>query len=198
MKNPSITMSKLSFAALLAVSLAACSTTSPDVVQRHETQRMSVVQDATVLSVRPVTVEGNQSGVGGLAGGVIGGVAGSSIGGHRDSIVGGVLGAVVGGVIGNAVERNTTREQAVEVLVQMRNGERRSVVQAVAGERFAVGEPVVLVTTGGRTRVSRAPGAPNYAPSPAYAPAPYPSQGPQPVPTYPSSYPVPLTAPAPG
>ncbi|CAN5763583.1 hypothetical protein BH11PSE8_BH11PSE8_26430 [soil metagenome] len=198
MKNPSTTMSRLSFATVLAASLAACSTTSPDVVQRHEAQRMSVVQDATVLAVRPVTVEGNQSGVGGVAGGVVGAVAGSSIGGHRDSIVGGVIGAVVGSVIGNAVERNTTREQAVELLVQMRNGERRSIVQAVAGQQFAIGEPVVLVTTAGRTRVSRAPGASGYSPSPAYAPAPYPAQGPQPVPAYPSSYPVPLTAPAPG
>ena len=157
--------------AAATLSLAACTTSNPDVVRRYDTQRMSQVYDATVLSVRPVTVDGSQSGLGAGAGAVAGGVAGSSIGGHRDSIVGGVLGAVVGGVIGNAVERGTTRENAVEILVQLRNGERRAVIQAVGAESYAVGEPVVLVTTAGRTRVARAPSG--YAPAPAPAPGTY-------------------------
>jgi outer membrane lipoprotein SlyB len=146
--------------ALIAVAmsvLAACSTTSPDVVQRGDAQRLSQVQDATVLSVRPVTVEGSQSGVGAAAGSVIGGVAGSSVGGHRDGIVVGILGAVAGGVIGNAAERMGTREEAVEILVQLRNGERRAIVQAKGNETLQAGEPVILVTTGGKTRVTRAP-----------------------------------------
>ncbi|MEO7117037.1 MAG: glycine zipper 2TM domain-containing protein [Caldimonas sp.] len=184
------------FLAAATLSLAACTTSNPDVVRRYDAQRMSQVYDATVLSVRPVTVDGSQSGIGAGAGAVAGGVAGSSIGGHRDSIVAGVLGAVIGGVIGNAVERGTTRENAVEILVQLRNGERRSVIQAVGTETYAVGEPVVLVTTAGRTRVSRAPGG--YAPAPGTyqtpptgypAPAGYPDAPVQPV--YPSSGPVP-------
>ena len=149
-------MNKLILAALLA-SLGACATSSPDVVQRNEAQRLSQVQDGTVLSIRPVTVDGSQSGLGGTAGGVVGAVAGSSIGGHRDSIVGGVLGAVVGGVIGNAAERAGTRENAVEILIQLRNGERRAIVQAQGSEVLNAGDAVVLVTTGGKTRVTRAP-----------------------------------------
>jgi len=143
--------------ALSAVALAACSTTSPDVISRQDTQRMSVVQDATVLSVRPVTVDGSQSGGGGLAGGVIGGVAGSSVGGSREGVIVGVLGAVAGAVIGNAVERSATKEDAVEVLVQLPNGERRSIVQARGTETLNTGDPVILVTSGGKTRVTRAP-----------------------------------------
>ena len=141
------------------LALAACSTSSPDMVQRGDAQRMSQVQDATVLSVRPVTVDGSQSGIGATSGAVIGGVAGSTVGGSREGIVVGVLGAVLGGVIGNAVERNGTREDAVEVLVQLRNGERRSVVQARGAEVLIPGEPVILTTTGGKTRVTRAPRA---------------------------------------
>ena len=148
---------KTLLAAALAASLAACATSSPDVIQRSDAQRMAQVQDATVLSVRPVTVEGSQSGVGATAGGVIGGVAGSTVGGHRDSIVGGVLGAVAGGVIGNLAERSGTRENAVEIVVQLRNGERRAIVQAQGNEVLYPGDPVVLVTSGGRTRVTRAP-----------------------------------------
>lgn len=144
----------LSLAALVA--LTGCATSSPDVVSRHDAQRMSTVVDATVLAVRPVTVDGSQSGAGAVAGGVIGGVAGSSVGGRRESVAVGVLGAVAGAVIGNAIERNATREEAIEITVQLRNGERRAIVQSKGNETFQNGDAVILVTTGGKVRVSRA------------------------------------------
>jgi len=147
----------LSTSLVALTALSACSTTSPDVISRDQAQRMSQIQDATVLSVRPVTVDGSQSGIGAVAGGVVGGVAGSSVGGRREGAIVGVLGAVAGAVVGNAVERAGTREEAVEVIVQLRNGERRSVVQAKGQETLVPGEAVILVTTGGKTRVSRAP-----------------------------------------
>ena len=138
-----------------AAALAACSTTSPDVIQRGDAQRLSQVQDAVVLNVRPVVVDGSQSGIGGAAGAVAGGVAGSSVGGNREQIVVGVLGAVAGAVIGNAAERFGTREQAYEIMVQLRNGERRAIVQAQGNESFQPGDQVVLVSTGGTTRVMK-------------------------------------------
>jgi outer membrane lipoprotein SlyB len=164
--------SALALAAVLA--LAGCATSSPDVISRHDAQRMSTVLDATVLAVRPVTVDGSQNGTGGVAGGVVGAVAGSSIGGRRDSVVGGVLGAVAGAVIGNAIERNATREESWEIMVQLRNGERRAVVQAKGSESFAPGDKVILVTTGSKVRVSHAPG---YTPQDRNAPLPPPLPG---------------------
>ena len=148
--------SLVALAALMA--LSACSTSSPDVIQRRDAQSMSQVLDASVLSVRDVTVDGSQSGGGALAGGLVGGIAGSSVGGRKESQIVAVLGAVAGSVIGNAIERNVTQEQAVEILLQLRNGERRSVVQAKAGESFKPGDAVILITTAGKTRVTRAPG----------------------------------------
>ena len=142
---------------LLVLVVSACSTTSPDVVQRGDAQRLSTVQDATVLSVRPVTVEGTQSGMGSVAGGLVGGVAGSSVGGRREGVIVGVLGAVAGAVAGNAIERSATREDAVEILLQMRNGERRAIVQARGAETLVPGDAVILVMTGGKARVTRAP-----------------------------------------
>lgn len=139
------------------LALAGCSTTSPDVIQRGDAQRMAQVQDATVLSVRTVVVDGNQSGIGATAGGVVGGIAGSSVGGRREGAIVGVLGAVAGAVAGNAIERAGTRESAVEYLVQLRNGERRSIIQAEGTEKIVPGDAVILVTTGGKTRVTKAP-----------------------------------------
>ena len=150
-------MTKTLIAAAMAALLAACSTTSPDVVQRGDAQRLANVQDATVLSVRAVTVDGSQSGIGGATGAVLGGVAGSTRSSGREQAAIAVVGAVAGAVIGNAIERGVTREDAVEILLQMRNGERRAIVQAKAGENFNPGDPVVLVTTGNKTRVTRAP-----------------------------------------
>jgi outer membrane lipoprotein SlyB len=150
------TLAGLAFSVALAV-LAGCTTTSPDVIGRQDANRMSTVLDGTVLSVRDVTVEGSQSGVGASAGGVVGAIAGSSVGGRRDSAAGAVLGAVAGAVAGNAVERMTTREEAVEIMVQLSNGERRAIVQAKGSEALKAGDRVVIVTTGGKARVSRAP-----------------------------------------
>ncbi len=142
-----------------ALALAACATSNPDVVTRADTQYMSTVTDAVVLSVRPVTIEGSQSGAGAVAGGVVGAVAGSTAGhsGSPESAIVGVLGAVAGGVIGNAAERYGTREEGVEIMVQLRSGERRSIIQAKGNETFAPGDPVILVTTGNKVRVTRAP-----------------------------------------
>lgn len=167
-------MKRLALIVLVVGAVSACTTTSPDVVNRHDAQRMATVVDAVVLSTRPVTVDGSQSGIGSTAGGVVGAVAGSSVGGSRESVIVGIIGAVVGGVLGNVAERMATREEAVEILVQLKGGDRRSVVQAVANETFAPGDAVILVSTGGRVRVTKAPGSAPTAPGPAANRAPTP------------------------
>jgi outer membrane lipoprotein SlyB len=145
----------------VVLALTACASSSPDVIQRSDAQRLSVVEDGAVLSVRNVTVEGSQSGVGAATGGVVGGLAGYGAGSNqRDGQIIGVLGAVAGVVAGNAIERMGTREEAVEILVQLKNGDRRAVVQAKGAEVFAPGDAVVLVTTGGKVRVAKAPNNP--------------------------------------
>ena len=160
-------MNKLLIAVAVAATLSACATSSPDVVSRNEAQRLAQIQDATVLSVRPVVIDGSQSGAGAVTGGVVGGIAGASVGGHREAVAVGVLAAVAGAVVGNAIERAGTREEALEILVQLRNGERRSIVQAKGTETLTPGEPVILVTNSGKTRVMRAPAVTQPAPVPA-------------------------------
>ena len=149
-------MKKLLIAAFV-VTLGACATSNPDMVRRGDAQQMSQVQDAVILSIRAVTVDGAQSGAGAAAGGVVGALAGSSVGGRRDGQVGGILGAVAGAMIGNAVERSGTKEEALELLLQLRNGERRMIVHGKGSEILNVGDAVILITSGNKTRVTRAP-----------------------------------------
>ena len=168
--------------------LTGCATSNPDVIHPYEAQRAAYVYDATVLSVRPVTIDGSQSGLGATAGAVAGGVAGSTIGhgGSPEAFVGSVAGAVLGGVVGNAMERGATQRNGAEIVVQLRNGERRAVVQQLGNETFAPGDAVVLVWTGGRARISHAP-MPSALPAPAAA-APAPTRAPTGIPV-PAAYP---------
>ena len=146
-----------SLSLMAALLLAGCASSNPDVISRNDAQRLSTVVDATVLTVRPVTVDGSQSGGGAVAGGVVGAIAGSSVGGRRESAAIGLLGAVAGAVVGNVIERSSTREESLEILVQLRNGERRAIVQAKGSESFNPGDAVIIVSTGGKVRVARAP-----------------------------------------
>ena len=149
---------KLTSAVAVAAIVAACASSSPDVIQRGDTQRMAQVQDGVVLSVRNVVVDGSQSGVGAAVGGVVGAIGGfSGSGVQREGQVLGVLAGVAGAAAGNAIERFSTKEQAVEILVQLKNGERRAIVQAKGTEVLAAGDPVIIVTTGGKVRVTKAP-----------------------------------------
>ena len=87
-------------------------------------------------------------------GGIAGYGAGSS---QREAQVIGIVGAVAGAVAGNVIERAGTREEAYEILVQLKNGERRAIVQAKGAEVFEPGEAVILITTSGKVRVAKAP-----------------------------------------
>ena len=158
-----------------AAALTGCVVANPNTVSAYDAQRLSTVVDATVLSVRPVTLQGRDTGVGTVSGAVIGGIAGSNVGGPRTGGIVGIAGAVVGGLIGNAVERDATQQQGLEILLQLKNGDRRQVVQGIGTDAFAAGDPVILVTTGGRTRVMRAPPVTTGSTAPNAYPAAYPA-----------------------
>ena len=149
-------MMSLGLAMCAVAALTACASSSPDVIRREDAQIMSFIQEGVVISIRPVTVDGSQSGIGAAAGGVIGAIGGSGASGvQREQQALGVLGAVAGAVVGNAIERMTTREEAVEILVQLKNGDRRAIVQAKASEILVAGDAVTIVTSGSKVRVTK-------------------------------------------
>lgn len=140
------------------LTLGGCASSSPDVIKREDAQRLQNVQDGVVLSVREVVIDGSQSGTGAAAGGVVGALAGYGVGRNQtEAQIVGIAGALAGAVAGNAIERAGTKEDAVEILVQLRGGERRAIVQAKGGEVLQPGDAVVLITGGGKVRVAKAP-----------------------------------------
>lgn len=143
--------------AAAALLLAGCATQqrSASVYRASEAQREQVVRMAVIESVRDVTIDRGQTGVGTGAGAVVGGIAGSTVGQGRGSAVGAVLGAVVGGIAGQAIENNSSKVPGVELTVRLDNGELRAIVQETDGQQFRPGDRVRLLSQGGVTRVSR-------------------------------------------
>ena len=120
---------------------------------RTQAQREQTVRIATVESVREVTIDGGQTGVGTGAGAIVGGVAGSTMGGGRGQILTTVLGAVVGGIAGQAVEGSTSKRRGLEITVEYANGDLRAITQD-ADESFRPGDRVRVMSGGGVTRVT--------------------------------------------
>ena len=97
-----------------------------------------------VDAIRTVTVNGNASGVGAVAGGVTGAVVGHQIGNGRGRDAMTVLGGVGGAFAGHAIEKNINQRTVYRITVRMDDGSFRTVSQSHA--------PSVAV--GGKVRVS--------------------------------------------
>ena len=147
----------LMLAAALPVLLTACATGSQSgsVYGRGDAQREMVVRFGVVESVREVTIDAGQTGVGAGAGAVVGGIAGSGIGDGRGQMIGTVLGAVAGGVAGQMIEGRSARRAAQEITVRFESGERRAIVQEITPEeKFAPGQTVRILSSNGKVRVA--------------------------------------------
>ena len=102
------------------------------------------VSFGTIVSARPVQVQGSAGGLGGVGGAVAGGLVGSTIGGDwRAQMLAGVGGALVGGAVGAAAERNLSSGTAVAFVVQEDRGGAFEVVQTNE-DSLAIGERVMI------------------------------------------------------
>jgi outer membrane lipoprotein SlyB len=142
-------------AVALVAGVSGCATprTSASDYSAYQVGREQVIRMATVESVRYVTIDRGQTGVGTGVGAVAGGVAGSAIGSGRGSFLTAVIGAVAGGIAGQAIENNNSKQEGLEITVRMDNGEMRAIVQA-ADEQFRPGDRVRLLSGTGGTRVT--------------------------------------------
>jgi outer membrane lipoprotein SlyB len=154
--NPMMKKSMKSVAALTAALLVAgCAPPyAGGPYYRGPAQRAQWVEPGIVESVRPVGLQGPDSGVGTLGGAALGGWAGSGIGsggGNAAAIVGGVI---LGSLLGNAIERDASRRPGVEITVRLDAGRMIAVVQDAAGEPFRPGDRIRVVSDGPYTRVA--------------------------------------------
>jgi outer membrane lipoprotein SlyB len=138
---------------LAALVAAGCARSpGPNTYETREMNQAATVETGTIVSMRPVAVEGSGR-TGTLIGGAAGGVAGSFIGGDwRSNLLAGIAGAVIGGVAGGAAERSITATTATEFIVEMDGGGTIAVVQG-NDQGFRVGDKVTVLR-GERTRLT--------------------------------------------
>lgn len=136
--------------------LGGCVTTqSGNVYSREDVRRPQAVSMGTIVSLRPVTIEGTKSLIGVGTGAVVGGIAGSTIGGGKGTYLAAIAGAVLGGAAGAMAEEGLTKQNGVEITVREDSGYTRAYVQD-AGDTpiFRVGDRVRILTVNGQSRVS--------------------------------------------
>lgn len=141
----------------LTTLLSGCpSSLTGDSYSREDARTEQNVRYATILSTRPVQIEGTKTAIGPAAGAIVGGLAGSGVGGGNGSNVAAAVGAIGGGLLGGAVEEAATKTQGIEITARIDGtNEVKAFVQAVSpNENFMVGQRVRLLTVNGQTRVS--------------------------------------------
>lgn len=140
----------------LAMLSAGCTNYSGNTYSGNQVRSAQTVQYGTVVSVQPVTLEEDRPAVlGTVGGGVVGGVLGNMVGGGRGKTLATIAGAALGAAGGYAGEKALTKQNGLEITVELENGQQLSIVQA-ADQQFSPGERVrVLRGSDGSARVTR-------------------------------------------
>lgn len=143
---------------LLSV-LTGCATAdfgSPNTYQRYDVQRIGQFEQATILRVRPITIESNSdsSGISSIVSAAAGAFLGSQvIGNGRGRYIAGALSGSASGLIAQRVSSVMSRHTGVEVFLRRANGQ-TVVVTQVDDQQFAAGQQVFLVSNGSGYRIT--------------------------------------------
>lgn len=125
----------------------------------------------TVTAVTAVQREGEGSGLGVVAGGVLGALVGNQIGGGSGKTAATVLGAVGGGWAGNTVEKKMKKETVYQIQLRMEDGRTRMIEQmtpVAVGEKVAIEGNALRLPDGSlSTPVPVKPAAPAPVPAPS-------------------------------
>jgi len=134
----------LFFAGILFIASGCAPSISGGVYSRSAAREVQTVQTGTVLYVREVMVEGTQTGIGAAAGGVMGYVLGETIGSGSGRDIARAAGAIGGAAAGAAAEEGLTRTNALEITVELENGQSIAIVQG-KDEMFYPGQAVKII-----------------------------------------------------
>jgi outer membrane lipoprotein SlyB len=106
--------------------------------------------------VTEAVIEGRDSAIGTIGGGLIGHSLGREVGAGSGSRIAGAVGAVAGAVAGQKTERAATQQKAWEILVDVEEGVEQLAIVQPADQTFAVGERVRVYTrSDGSARVAK-------------------------------------------
>ncbi|MGL4601264.1 MAG: glycine zipper 2TM domain-containing protein [Plesiomonas sp.] len=139
--------------------LSGCANTdmySGDVFSGQDTRMVQNISYGTVVSVRPVRIQGGQQqgpSLGGIGGAVIGGLIGSEIGGGVGRDIASAAGAIAGSVVGQNVGNRLNQTEGLEMVIRKDNGQQVVIVQQAA-PGFVPGARVQLVGNAGQATVS--------------------------------------------
>jgi outer membrane lipoprotein SlyB len=152
-------MFKLLCTVFLLSALTGCTTAdfgSPNTYQRYDVQRIGQYEQATILRVRPITIESNSdsSGISSIVSAAAGAFLGSQvIGNGRGRYIAGALSGSASGLIAQRVSSVMSRHSGVEVFLRRANGQ-TVVVTQVDDQQFAPGEQVFLLSNGSGCRIT--------------------------------------------
>jgi len=116
---------------------------------RGEALRSGDVQEATVVAVRRVNLEGSATAdtTGKAVGGALGALAGSKLGNGNGKYAGAIIGGLIGVVAGQEAGRAVSESTAAEVIIRFADGKTKFVVQEDGG-RFRPGDRVYVMASG--------------------------------------------------
>ena len=144
---------------LVGVSLfSGCSReTSSDVYDNQHFGEAATTYSGTVMQMRQVTVKNGEgwqdNSTGMFGGGLAGALLGSTIGHGDGAVLATVAGGLAGATGGAAFEEHMKTQKAIEYIVQLDNGELKTIVQA-AEPAMHTGEKVyVMISREGRSRI---------------------------------------------
>lgn len=152
-------MKKLSLAAMLmaGLTLVGCANTdiySGSVYRSDQAKEARAINYGTIVSIREVKIQADNSGViGTVGGGVLGGIAGSTIGGGRGQAIASTVGAIAGAMAGSVIEEKVSQVTSLEMVIRKDDGQEIVVIQKKE-EGFNVGRRVRIVGSSSDLNVS--------------------------------------------
>lgn len=152
-------ISRVLVVSLVGLTLAGCvnnRTLSGDVVSASQAQQVQNVTYGTILSVRPVQIQGgnDENIVGAIGGAVLGGFLGNTVGGGTGRSLATAAGAIAGGLAGQEAQGALNRTDGVQMEIREDSGRTIVVTQKQDATRFSVGQRVALIGNGNQISVS--------------------------------------------
>lgn len=150
-------MKKMTLVGLAVLTLAGCTNSgvySGDVYTGNQAKTVREVSYGTVLNVRPVVIQDEESGLGTVSGAVLGGLVGNTMGGGRGRNLTTAVGVIAGGMAGSKAGQEMGKVQAVELEIKTDEGKTIAVVQKQDVSAFRAGQRVRMVGSGRSMNVS--------------------------------------------